>query len=341
MRIFIYPTKDTTIYQRFPTNNAGLDEILEVGKVLESGDFDTAYTGSAARSLLYFTLPSTASVSTASAYYLNLKIAYAENLTKPQTLEVVPISSSWEEGTGYFYQTPNNENTGATWRQTDTHVSWSSAGGDLNATTTQSVQLTTYPLTDIRLNVTTIFQSLVNSGSAYNGIAIKFPSSDEQNRYNKGVVRLFSSQTHTIHKPYLEVAWDEADYSTGSFSPLPSSGYTVAAKNLLPEYYMGEVVRVDLVARDKFPNRTFESTLRYKNKYYLPTSSYYSVRDVQANVTVIPFDEYSRLEADATGPYFVMDTTQLQQGRYYTVQFKIETGSRVSIVPTNLNFKIV
>ena len=73
MRVILTPSADTTLYQRFPTNNAGLDEIIEVGKVAAPEDLGIAYTGSAARALLNFTLPLSGSVPTNALYYLNLK----------------------------------------------------------------------------------------------------------------------------------------------------------------------------------------------------------------------------------------------------------------------------
>jgi len=71
MKLFLTASADTTLYQRFPTNNAGLDEILEVGKVAAPEDLGIAYTGSSARALLTFILPTTASVAPTASYFLN------------------------------------------------------------------------------------------------------------------------------------------------------------------------------------------------------------------------------------------------------------------------------
>jgi len=64
MKIFLTASKDTTIYQAYPTNNAGLDEILEIGKVVDTALVEPSYISASARTMLYFELPTTASVST-------------------------------------------------------------------------------------------------------------------------------------------------------------------------------------------------------------------------------------------------------------------------------------
>ena len=324
MRKILIPTKDTTIYEAFPTNNAGLDEILEIGKVVDTSLVEPDYSASAARTLLYFELLTTASVSTGSSYFLNLRLANANNVRRGQKLIIYPISSSWDEGSGYFYQDVKNSNDGATWQQTSTSVSWSSAGGDIISTPTASVSLTSYPLEDIRVDVTNIIRPMVNNNSASYGLMVKFPTTDETNINNQGSIKVFSAQTHTIHQPTLEIACDNQSFSTGSLLSLPLVGAKIIASNLKQVYWKGDVVRINLIARDEYPAKSFDSTLRYKNKYYLPSSSYYSIVDTQSNTTVIPFDNYSKIHCDGTNSYMVLDTSPLYKGRFYTIRFKMD-----------------
>ena len=49
MRKILTPSKDTTIYQAFPTNNAGLDEILEIGKLVNTDLVEPPYTTASVR----------------------------------------------------------------------------------------------------------------------------------------------------------------------------------------------------------------------------------------------------------------------------------------------------
>ena len=41
-----YPTKDTTIYEKAPSTNAGIDEILEITKIPATGTTGGSVTGS-------------------------------------------------------------------------------------------------------------------------------------------------------------------------------------------------------------------------------------------------------------------------------------------------------
>ena len=344
MRKFIIPSKDTTLYQAYPTNNAGFDEILEIGKVVDTELVEPSYASSSARSLLYFDLPTTASVPAAASYFLNLKLANASNVQRNQKVLVYQVSRSWDEGSGYFYQNIQNVNDGATWRQCALNTSWSMYGGDiLTGSTSASTTLSSYPLEDLRIDVTNILRPIVSQSlqSSFYGLAVQFPVADENNSYNEGNIKVFSSQTHTVHQPMLEVVWDDQTFTTGSLSPIPSTNVKVVASNLQESYAKGDVTRINLTVRDPYPLRSFDSTLRYKNKYYLPTSSYYSIVDTQANVTIVPFDSYSKISCDSVGAYVTLDTAPLYIGRFYTLKFKIETGSYSKTITTDTLFKIL
>lgn len=347
MRKILTPTKDTSIYQAFPNNNAGFDEILEIGKVIDT-DVDAvgpfAYATASARSLLYFELPTTESVNLNANYYLNLRLANASNIIKNQSISVYPISRSWDEGSGYFYQNVKNVNDGATWARCVSSTSWSLAGGDVLATPTSSVQLTSYPLQDLRIDVTNILRPIVSQSlqNTFHGLMVSFPVSDEIDKNNTGNLKVFSAQTHTVHLPTLEIAWDSQVFSTGSLQPIPSTlDVKVVANNVQDKYAKNDVTRVDFTVRDEYPARSFNSTLRYKNKYYLPTSSYYSITDVQANTVIVPFDEFSKINCDTNGAYIVLDTAPLYRGRFYSIKIKIVSGSLTKTVDPNIQISIL
>lgn len=344
MRKFLIPSKDTTIYQSYPTNNAGLDEILEIGKVLSTTENLVSYATASARALLYFELPEANSVPNSAKYFLNLKLANASDIHRNQKIVVYYVSKSWDEGSGYFYQQPKNVNDGATWRQTSTNISWSIYGGDVTSTeNTSSIRLTDYPIQDIRIDVTNILQPIVSQSlqETFHGLLLQFPVADEENSDNKGNIKVFSSQTHTIHQPTLEIAWDSQTHITGNLQKMSSMDVKIVCNNLKEYYEKGDVSRVSLTVRDKYPLKSFDSTLRYKNKYYLPTSSYYSIVDTQSNITIVPFDDYSKINCDANGSYIDLDTTPLYKGRFYTLKFKIESGSYSRTVNSEVLFKIL
>lgn len=338
-------SKDTTIYKVYPTNNAGLDEILEIGKIVDTDAVEPSYVSASARSLIYFELPTTASVPANASYYLNLKLANASDVHRNQKILVYQVSQSWEEGSGYFYQTPKNVNDGATWRQTNSSTSWSMAGGDfLTGSTSASISLTSYPLQDLRIDVTNILRPIVSQSlqNKFYGLALQFPIADEYDANNQGNVKIFSTQTHTIHQPTLEIGWDSQVFSTGSLYPIPSNlNVKISTTNLQETYAKGDVTKITLNVRDPYPLKSFDSTLRYKNKYYLPSASYYSLIDVQSNTTIIPFDNFSKIDCDTNGSYITLDTTPLYAGRFYTVKFKITTGSYSKTVDSGIQFNIL
>jgi hypothetical protein len=208
MRTILTASKDTTLYQAYVNNNAGLDEILEIGKVIDLSEptSSTAYATGSARSLLYFELPTTASVPATASYFLNLKLANASEVKKNQQILIYQVSRSWDEGSGYFYQDIKNVEDGASWTRCTSAVSWSSAGGDfLTGSTSQSITLSSYPLQDIRVDVTNILRPFVSQSlqNTFYGLALRFPTGDEQDSTNKGNIKVFSTQTHTIHQPTL------------------------------------------------------------------------------------------------------------------------------------------
>lgn len=345
MRTILTASKDTTLYQAFKNNNAGLDEILEIGKLVNTELVEPSYASASVRTLLYFNLPTTESVHATSSYFLNLKLANASEVSRNQQILVYPISQSWDEGSGYFYQNIKNVRDGATWSVLNANTSWSLAGGDfLTSSNSASVTLSTYPLQDLRIDVTNIIRPFVSQSTqnTFYGLIVKFPTADEIDPYNKGNIKVFSVQTHTIHAPTLEVVWNSQTFTTGSLKPIPSTlDIKVVASNIQSEYAKGDIARIEFVVRDPYPLRSFDSVLRYKNKYYLPTSSYYSIVDVQSNTTVIPFDEYSKLDCNSSGSYLTLDTTPLYQKRYYAIKLKIVSGSLTKTIDPGLQFSIL
>ncbi len=139
MRHFITASSDTTLYQAYPAINAGFDEILEIGKIQDTELYGTFFTASAVRSLISFDLSQSGSWNASSSYFLNLRLATAKEVDKGQQIIIGALTQSWDEGSGFFYQEPENRLDGATWTQATTSVSWSLAGGALSTSPTASV----------------------------------------------------------------------------------------------------------------------------------------------------------------------------------------------------------
>lgn len=342
MRAYIPASEDTTLYQRFPNSNAGLDEILEIGKLKDSLDTAVMYASASARALLNFDLSEVQSYPTTSRFYLTLYLANATEVKRYQNLEVYPISSSWVEGSGYFYQTERNAEDGATWIDASENISWATSGSDYLLTPSASISLSSVPISDIRVDVTNILLPFVSGSNTFdwNGLIVKFPNADEASSTNRGNIKVFSSNTHTIFAPKLEVVWNQQTFTTGSLKPIPGSNISIVSRNLKEAYTSGEVDKIYLVVRDQYPNKRFDEVQRYKNTYYLPSGSYYRLTDVVSGVKLHDFDQYSPVQCDASGSYILLDTSGLYADRYYSLELKVVKDNLVFFPEFNYTFKV-
>lgn len=332
MRRFYFPTKDASIYQELPDRQTGMDEILEIGK---TGDgiysarsliqFDMAFVSS---SLMNGTLPINCEFS------LKMFVANVSSSQLNQSIEVYPLSQSWMEGQGYFYQNSFEDPIGVTWRNRTTGSSWVTSGSDFISTiaTSQSLAL---PIADLEISMSNLIRNVVSSSIPDYGFLLKFPSSDESGSSNMGRAMFFSKDTHTIFSPVLIAKWDDSIYSTGSMTASVNSGLIVYPTNLRPSYTVGEKIRVDLTAREQYPTKQFTNIFSEWSSNYLPTSSYYSITDVQSQEVIIPFDNSSKISVDSYGNYFQMYIEKMFPKRYYKLKIKVQNASGYSYVFDN------
>jgi hypothetical protein len=342
MRTFVKTTQDASIYQRLPFDNSGLDEILEVGKWVKPTDADKMYATGSVRTLLNFNLVS-GSYTSSAQYYLNLHIADAKFVNRYQAIEICPISRSWIEGSGYFYQDNRNVEDGVTWEKATRLTSWSNAGSDFTTTTTASYTFSEVPISsNIRINVTNLIGPVIQgvNTTPWNGLIVKLPNVDEIDQSNKGNIKFFSGNTHTVYEPLLEVVWNDQVFITGSLKPIPNSNLSIVPKNIKQSYTSGEVDKIYLVVRDLYPDKRFDAVQRYRNMYYLPSQSYFRIRDVAADVELFRFDAYSAINCDASGSYIILDTNGLNINRYYNIDLKIQSQNLVFFPEFNYTFKI-
>lgn len=344
MRLYLTASADATIYQKYPTYNSGLDEILEIGKLIRPLDSQAAYASASARALINFDISNIATFPTTSKFYLNLQYANAEKVNRYQRIEVYPISRSWVEGSGYRYQDVVNAGDGVSWEDATETTRWSVSGSDYITTISASVLIDTYPPKDIRIDVTNMMVPFITNASTFswNGLVVKFPSADETSSANRGNIKVFSKDTHTIYAPTLEVAWPSQTFITGSIlKQIPGSNVSILPKNLKESYTLGEVDKIYFVVRDLYPEKQFQLNFsRYANKYYLPSESYYRITDTVSGTKIYDFDVYSAINCDATGSYILLNTSGLSIDRFYKLEVKIVTGSLVFFPEFNYTFKI-
>jgi hypothetical protein len=330
MRYLFFPVKDASVYEAAPETNTGLDEILEVGKTDDGRKI--------VRSLLQFDLANSV-VPLSASYDLVMYLANADRLKDAQGVVVCPLSQSWEEGTGYYYQTNKTSDDGATWTQNISGSSWASgsAGGStINLFASNSIDIANGL---VSVDVTALVVAWL-SGSANNGLMVRFPTAAEADDTNQGNVKFFSNETHTIFKPMLVARWNDQFYVTGS-QPWPTSSLTVIPSTLAPVYRSNEVVRVDLAVREKYPVKTFvTSSLLYSGDHYLPSSSYFSIVDEQSGTTLIPFGDDSRIHTSANTSYFTFRVQNMYPRRYYRVLIKVDHDGYSEVFDNNSIFTV-
>jgi len=362
----IFASADTTLYSRFPAQNTGLDEILEVG-VKNSGnpannlvdpDPSTPFLSDDLRRPLV--LFSDSDLNTLRSYttgswktYLRLYLANAENLTTQYSLEVRQVSQSWTMGTGKLIDVPETRN-GACWFNTGSYNSttstWGngdwyliSGGGSWNSNyTTQSFGYADNK--DISVDVTAMTDLWFSGSVDNNGFLVKHEDAleDDPNTYIN--LQFFSVDTHTIYPPTLEIRWDDSSYITGSLSVVNSSNTVVTLANNMYNFKYGtNKYKFQINARDKYPTRVFTTSSMYTTNKALPQTSYWAIQDAKTEDMVIDFDtEYTKISCDGTSSYFNLYMNGLEPERYYKVLIKTVLPDGESVeVDNNLIFKVV
>lgn len=162
-----------------------------------------------------------------------------------------------------------------------------------------------------------------------------------------GLLQFFSKESNTIYSPYLDVAWDDSVFNTGSLAPVTGSiENLISVHNLKNQYKAGSLPKVFVFARDKYPlkqfNKAYQQPVMVTPKY-LPSSSYYMIKDAESEEVIVGFDNYTKLSCDPTmGNYFKLQTTGLPQERYYKIFIKTEySDGTIDITDTDKIFKIV
>ena len=129
------------------------------------------------------------------------------------------------------------------------------------------------------------------------------------------------------------------------FDPLNTNQqFSVNITNLQPTYKGGDIVKINVFARPKFPWKDF-SILTQQKAYlvpqYLPISSSWALKDNQTDEIVVNFDSYTQISCQyPEGNFFVVDTTSLPQERYYRILIRVEDQGQIDTIDTGKTFKI-
>lgn len=120
--------------------------------------------------------------------------------------------------------------------------------------------------------------------------------------------------------------------------------FSVTVTNVQPQYKAGDIAKLGVFGRMQFPLKYFGKSSQqeqYLIPQYLPSSSYYALKDNQTDEIVVDFDSYTSIGCGyPSGNFFEIDTTSLPQDRYYRVLIRIEDGINIYTIDTGKIFKI-
>ena len=371
----LFPSKDATIYSRYPNRNTGLDEILDVS--IE--DATTSGYTQANRFLIQFSQTEIIDVLTNKvgnslwSASLSAYLAYGDGLNIDTTLEFYPVSQSWEMGTGKYNYNPEYTN-GVSWtyRGASNTSAWAtssfgpystasynpnpsaSAGGgtwytgssnlSIVSNVTSSQTFTYFDDFDINADVTNIVKAWTSSLIDNNGIIVKQKDEFIDSSSYSITLRYFSRDTHTIYPPSLDIKWRDYTWNTGSSTQtiLNTTPSFISLSENPGIFYPESINKFRVNARPEYPVRVWQTSSFYTINYYLPTSSYYAIKDLDTNEFVINFDDqFTQLSADDQSSYFNLYMNGLQPERYYTVLIKTTINGSTMIFDNDYSFKII
>lgn len=384
----IYPKFDATIYEKTESLNTGIDQILELSHELVGSS--SKYNS---RILMKFDVSDIESrvnsgkISQNAKYYLQLRTADVREIPQEYKVYAYPVSGSWVNGTGRYFNTPittdgvswtyrTSKSTGViwsttpatssfewdeisdTWIQNDNSFNYGEIYANVSSSFTsvsgggtwwtwdgaECTQSFSYESSDIYMDVSPIVKKWITGSGRFNndGFILKFSSEIESSNETLTSLKFFSVDSNTIYVPKLQVVWDDSTFSTGSLSAI-SLGDVVVGVGLKKSYTETEKAKIRVDSYNRYPQKTYTTQSYYTQKYYLPTSSYYEIRDASTDEIIIPFDTIgTKLSCDSDGNYFNLWMNSFQPERFYRVLVKVETdgGDISQIFDNNYYFKV-
>jgi len=308
-------------------------------------------------------------------------VATVTGLNEDTTIECYPVSGEWGMGTGRYLDEPiSTDGTSWYWLNFSGSTLWPTTGFGSNRTgsytgsgTSQATNVyagggswwtgsnvayfnsNTYPISasttfgfyenkDLNFNVTNALRARYTGAISADGFIIK---QETEFVYNKNVqpeLKYFSRDTNTIYPPALQFSWRDFIFNTGSstqtiLNTLPA---TLTLAQNPGVFYSQSINRFRINARPEFPIQLWETFSVYTNNFYLPTASYYAIKDLETNEYVIEFDNlFTQISADASSSYFDVYMNGLEPERYYTILIKSDIAGTTQIFDDQYYFKVI
>ena len=304
-------------------------------------------------------------------------IATSTGLQSNTTVQCFPVYGDWDMGTGRYLDDPISTNgTSWIWRTfsgsggaqwlTSSYPSnvtasynalYAVAGGGnwFTGSTQPWFNSNTYPITasvtfgffdskDLNLNVTNIVRARYTGSITGDGFLLKQEIEFINNKDVQPELKYFSRDTHTIYPPALQFSWRDYTWDTGSSTQtiVNSLPITITLAQNPGTFYPQSFNRFRINTRPEFPIQLWTTSSVYTNNYYLPTASYWAIKDLDTNEMVVDFnDQFTQLSADATSSYFDIWMNGLEPERYYAILIKSEINGTTQVFDDQYYFKVI
>lgn len=309
-------------------------------------------------------------------------VATVTGLQASTTVECFPIYGTWDMGTGKYLDDPISTNgTSWYWQDYSGSNLWPTtfnalpnrtgsytgsgtsfpsnvyAGGGVwwTGSNVSYFNSNTYPISasttfsyyedkDLNFDVTNTVRARYTGAISDDGFIIKQAVEFVYNKDVQPELKYFSRDTNTIYPPALQFSWRDYNFNTGSstqtiLNTLPAS-LTLAQNPGV--FYNQSINRFRINARPEFPIQLWQTSSVYTNNFYLPTASYYAVKDLETNEFVIEFDDlFTQISADSNSSYFDIYMNGLEPERYYAILIKSNIAGTVQVFDDQYYFKVV
>ncbi len=209
----------------------------------------------------------------------------------------------------------------------------------------ECTQSFSFESSDVYMDVTNIVKKWITGSGRFenDGMIIKFSDEIESSPDNLVTgLKFFGADSNTIYVPRLNIVWDDSEFVTGSLNPIPEDSLNLNVK-LKKFYAEKEKAKIRIYANTRYPQKNYTTQSYQTINYYLPSSSYYEIRDAHTDEVILPFDYTgSKISCDGTSSYFNLWMDSFQPERFYRVVVKIESdgGDNVQIFDNNHYFKV-
>jgi hypothetical protein len=376
----LFPSQDATIYSLFPSMNTGLDEIVEATETSfayadpnpQTSRFLIKFSNDDISSAIDL-IPQTVFDSGSWKANLQCFIATSTGLQANTTVNCFPVYGAWDMGTGRYLDDPITTN-GTSWiwltysgsggtqwltgsYPTNVTASFnfptsSKGGGNWYFTSSipslnplsSSVTFGYWDSKDLNLNVTQIVKAWTTGSIPNQGFILKQAVEFINNKDVQPELKYFSRDTHTIYPPALQISWRDYNWNTGSSTQtiLDTLPATITLGNNPGTFYSQSYNRFRVNARPEYPDQLWQTSSVYLNNYYLPTASWYAIKDLDTNEYVVEFDDqFTQLSADPISSYFDIYMNGLEPERYYTILIKSNIEGTVQIFDDQYYFKVI